>query len=137
MEQEPAIFHSITVKLTSVGRNNIITLPEKVECKYGMITLKSQTVQFDASGCETPEVNVNIHGVNHITNINNSHDHIIIPCQMGQRTTHCEPNIILSVSNNRMERVLRYDILDENNLTVFGGSVPTAVYLTFQYQSPY
>ena len=135
---DPRFYKSLTLKLTNVGKNQIETLPDRIDVYGGQLILKSYCVQFDTDNSLNNEVNVNIYGISQISNVNNSMDFLTLPVSRnGDKTTFHYTDTVCFVQGHRLNPTIRYDLLDDSSppTDTFNGNVPVAVYLTFQYLS--
>lgn len=146
MTSNPQYYKSISLKLTEAGSNKSITLPDRVDIQHGQLILKSYCVQFASNNTLNREVNVNIHGVSQISNVNNSQTFITLPVSRNSdKTTLQYSDIVCYVQGHRLHQTLQYDLLDDGITAeategppsdFFHGQHPLAVYLNFQYLSP-
>jgi len=143
MTSNPQYYKSLSLKLTEIGSNQSITLPDRVDIQHGQLILKSYCVQFDSNNTTNQEINVNLHGVSQMSNVNNSQSFISLPVSRnGDKTTLQYSDIVCYVQGHRLHQTLQYDLLDDGGSggdppdVFFNGNVPSAVYMNFQYLSP-
>lgn len=140
--QENYLFRrSFTLKLTEVGFNKLVTIPQSLDIYKGELFLKSYAVQFqsNANGYKgnttVPEINLKMTGITHLESENNRSDILTLPISMNElRTTLvADWNLILEVGQQKIHRNIYYDLLGENmsdTITDF-----KCAYLTFEYFS--
>ena len=143
MTSNPQYYKSLCLKLTEVGKDKSITLPDRIDIQHGQLILKSYTVHFDTTNTKNREININIHGVSQISNVNNSQSFMTLPVSRNsERTTQVFSDIVMYVNGHRLHQSLRYDLLDDgvkadgsegSPAEYFHDDLPIAVYLNFQY----
>lgn len=147
MTTDPRYYKSVVLKLTETGNNKSITLPDRIDLVGGQLILKSYTVHFESANDPSGnrEINIDLHGVSQISNVNNSTSFLTLPVSRnGEATTQQFSDIVLYVGGHRLHQNLRYDLLDDGvkadgNIgfpaTYFANNPPIAVYLNCQYYS--
>ena len=142
--QEEVLYkRSFTLKLTQTGFNRQITIPMRLDIWKGELYLNYYCVQFASPNANIPEINLNIHGIDHIESENNRSDLLTLPVSMNDdRTTMMDVDLVLSVKSHKIQRTITYDLIDHFYTPLFQTGAnpdtfnpPVAVYLTFEYVS--